>query len=205
MSILEIVKVNKSFNDGNNIHNVINDISLTVSKNEIIIIMGPSGSGKTTLLNLISMIAEMDSGSMIFDEIPLNNSDPRSIDKIRSKFLGLLFQSDNLLPEFTVLENLMLPYKINNIKEHHDPIKLIKTFSLEDKLNSFPKELSAGEAQRISLIRAIIDTMIEFIKDIREKFSTSFIIATHDERLCDIADKILYLDNGKLSERKRAK
>tara|TARA_X000001036_G_scaffold363957_1_gene347985 strand:- start:192 stop:869 length:678 start_codon:yes stop_codon:yes gene_type:complete len=225
MSILEIVKVNKSFNDGNNIHNVINDISLTVSKNEIIIIMGPSGSGKTTLLNLISMIAEMDSGSMIFDEIPLNISDPSSIDKIRSKFLGLLFQSDNLLPEFTVLENLMLPYKINNIKEHHDPIKLIKTFSLEDKLNSFPKELSAGEAQRISLIRAIInkpsliladeptanldeqniDTMIEFIKDIREKFSTSFIIATHDERLCDIADKILYLDNGKLSERKRAK
>ena len=223
MKILEIIKVNKSFNDGDNLHKVLRDISLTVSENEIIIIMGPSGSGKTTLLNLISMITDMDSGSIKFNGMVLDCSNSRAIDRIRSKFLGLLFQSDNLLPEFTVLENLMLPYEINNIKEHHDPTELIKTFFLEDKLNSYPKELSAGEAQRISLIRAIINKpsliladeptanldeqnikkMITFIEGIRKKFSTSFIIATHDERLCDIADKILYLDNGKLLERKR--
>ena len=223
MNILEIKNLSKSFNDGDKRHKVIKDLFLSVSESEIIIIMGPSGSGKTTLLNLISMIEELDSGTIKFEGKTQDTSDLNSIDRIRSRFLGFLFQSDNLLPEFTVMENLMIPYKINKIKEHHDPIELIKTFSLENKLTNYPNQLSAGEAQRISLIRAIINkpsliladeptanldeeninTMIGFIDSIKKEYATSFIVATHDERLCDIADKILYLDNGKLSERKK--
>ena len=223
MSILQITNLHKSFNDGNSFHEVIKDLSLLVNSNETIIIMGPSGSGKTTLLNLISMIEKADHGSIKFNGNSLDSPTSESIDQLRSKFLGILFQSNNLLPEFTVNENLIIPYEINKIKDHHDPIKLLKNFGLENKVDYYPNQLSAGEAQRISLIRAIINkpsliladeptanldeeninVMITFIKSIKKKYATSFIVTTHDQRLCDIADIILYLDNGKLSERKK--
>ena len=222
MSILNLKDINKSFSDGETKLSVLKNLSLTIDSNEIVVVMGPSGSGKTTLLNLISMVEKLDTGTIKFGDTIQDFNDFRSIDDIRSKFLGFLFQSNNLLPEFTVIENLMMPYKINKIKEHHDPIELIKIFGLDNKLNNYPAQLSAGEAQRISLIRAIINkpsliladeptanlddkniaTMISFIESIKKEYLTSFVIATHDERLCDIADKILYLDNGKLSKRK---
>ena len=220
MSLLNIEKLNKSYFDGDHKLNVLNDISINIESNQIVILMGPSGSGKTTLLNLVSHIDTYDSGKIEFD----NNKLDVSNDNLRKSFLGLLMQKNNLLPEFTVLENLTIPFKLNKVQDHHNPIDLLKTFSLDNKINSYPKELSAGEAQRISLLRAIINKpkiiladeptanldyvnlqkICDFIVSIRKKYSSSFIIATHDERLCDLADKILYLDNGKLSQRKKS-
>tara|TARA_A100001011_G_C14272049_1_gene827411 strand:+ start:1382 stop:2050 length:669 start_codon:yes stop_codon:yes gene_type:complete len=220
MSLLKIEKINKSYLDGYSELNVLSNISINIESNEIIILMGPSGSGKTTLLNLISHIDSYDDGKIEFDDNKLNMSS----DNLRKSFLGLILQNNNLLPEFTVLENLTIPFKLNEVEDHHDPIDLLKTFSLDSKINNYPNELSAGEAQRISLLRAIINKpkiiladeptanldyenlqlICDFILNIRKKYSSTFIIATHDERLCDLADKILYLDNGKLTERKKS-
>ena len=219
MSLLKIEKINKSYLDGDNELNVLSNISINIESNQIVILMGPSGSGKTTLLNLISHIETYDSGKIEFDNNKLNMTN----DNLRKSFLGLILQKNNLLPEFTVLENLTIPFELNKVQNHHNPIDLLKTFSLDSKINNYPNELSAGEAQRISLLRAIINKpkiiladeptanldyenlqiICDFILDIKKKYSSSFIIATHDERLCDLADKILYLDNGKLSERKK--
>ena len=219
MSLLKIEKINKTYLDGKDKLNVLSDISINIESNQIVILMGPSGSGKTTLLNLISHIDTYDSGKIEF-----NNKLVMSNDNLRKSFLGLLMQKNNLLPEFTVLENLTIPFELNKVEDHHNPIDLLKAFSLDNKINSYPHELSAGEAQRISLLRAIINKpkiiladeptanldyvnlqkICDFIVSIRKKYSSSFIIATHDERLCDLADKILYLDNGKLSERKKS-
>jgi len=219
MTLLKIKKLNKSYFDGDHKLKVLNDISINIESNQIIILMGPSGSGKTTLLNLISHIDTYDSGKIEFNNDKLDVSN----NNLRKCFLSLLMQKNNLLPEFTVLENLTIPFKLNKVKDHHNPIDLLKNFSLDSKVNNYPNELSSGEAQRISLLRAIINKpkiiladeptanldytnlqiICDFILSIRKKYSSSFIIATHDERLCDLADKILYLDNGKLSERKK--
>ena len=219
MSLLKIKKLNKSYLDGDRKLNVLSNISINIRSNQIVVLMGPSGSGKTTLLNLISHIDTYDSGNIEFNDNQLNVSKTN----LRKKTLGLVMQKNNLLPEFTVLENLTIPFKLNNIEDHHDPNQLLKTFSLDSKIHNYPHELSAGEAQRISLLRAVINKpkiiladeptanldytniqiICDFIINIKIKYSSSFIIATHDERLCDIADKILYLHNGKLSERKK--
>ena len=159
---------------------------------------------------------------MLIKNEVFNYQNQLDIDSIRSRFLGILFQSNNLLPEFTILENLSIPYKLNNLDDHLNPKELLDVFQLSSKTHSFPGELSAGELQRISLLRATINKpelivadeptanldkenlfiIVDFIKKIKENYDTSFIIATHDERLCDVADRILYLDNGKLLERK---
>lgn len=219
MSLLKLEKINKSYFDGEQKLNVLFDVSLTINSNQIIVLMGPSGSGKTTLLNLIAHIDTYDSGKIEFNSNLFNGK----YHELRKSFIGFIMQKNNLLPEFTVLENLTIPFKLNKVSNHHNPLDLLKSFSLETKMNSYPHELSAGEAQRISLLRAIVNKpnviladeptanldhlnlhkMCDFIENIRNEYSSSFLIATHDERLCDIADKILYLHDGKLSERKK--
>jgi ABC-type lipoprotein export system ATPase subunit len=170
---------------------------------------------------MISTIEKPDKGSIQIEGNAINYKDLKEIDTIRSKVIGILFQSKNLLPEFTVLENLMLPSKLNNIVNHHDPKILLDEFDLYDKASYYPAQLSAGESQRISLLRSVVNKpkliiadeptanldeknlykMITFIKKIKLNYNSSFIIATHDERLCDLADRILYLNNGKLLKR----
>ena len=219
MSLLKLENINKSYFDGEQKLNVLINLSLTIKPNQIVVLMGPSGSGKTTLLNIISHIDTYDSGKIEFD----SNQFSGNYDELRKSFIGLIMQKNNLLPEFTVLENLTIPFKLNKVSNHHNPLDLLKSFSLESKVNNYPNELSSGEAQRISLLRAIINKpnliladeptanldysnlskMCDFIVNIRDKYLSSFLIATHDERLCDLADKILYLDNGKLLERKK--
>ena len=219
MSLLKLKNINKSYFDGEQKLNVLINLSFSIKPNQIVVLMGPSGSGKTTLLNIISHIDTYDSGKIEFD----SNQFSGNYDELRKSFIGLIMQKNNLLPEFTVLENLTIPFKLNKVSNHHNPLDLLKSFSLESKVNNYPNELSSGEAQRISLLRAIINKpnliladeptanldysnlskMCDFIVKIRDKYLSSFLIATHDERLCDLADKILYLDNGKLLERKK--
>ena len=219
MSLLKISNVYKTYIDGADTLEVLKDISISANSNEIVLIMGPSGSGKTTLLNIISMIEKASNGNLEIDEKNINHKEIALIDKVRSEVLGVLFESKNLLTEFTVLENLIMPYKLNNIIDHHNPKKLLDDFGLLDKASYYPHQLSAGESQRISLLRAIINKpkliladeptanldeknlyrVINFIKKIKIDYGSAFIIATHDERLCDLADKIYYLNNYKLT------
>jgi len=221
MSLLELKNISKAYRDGSSELKVLNDLKLKLDDSEICIIMGPSGSGKTTLLNIAGTLDSPNDGIVKINGSRLDYQNQDQIDSIRSKFLGILFQTHNLLPEFTIKENIEMPHRLIDSKVHLDSEVLLKSFGLISKKNSFPSELSAGELQRISLLRASVNKpkliiadeptanldkdnlllMIDFIKKINKEHRTAFLIATHDERLCDIADKILYLDNRKLVKR----
>ena len=216
--MLEINDLKKTFENGSP---ALKGVNLKINKGEFVSILGPSGSGKTTLLNIAATLDIPDKGSVIINNKELDCRDQKQVDSIRSEFLGVLFQTNNLLPEFTIKENIEMPYKLLGVEEHLDSDMLLESFDLQTKKESFPDELSAGELQRISLLRACVNKpkmiiadeptanldkdnlflMIDFIKKINKDYDTGFLIATHDERLCDIADKILYLDNCKLLKR----
>ncbi len=222
MTLLKIKNISKTYADGEGVLEVLKDISISIKPAEIVLVMGPSGSGKTTLLNIISMIEKATNGNLLIDGETIDYKDVLLIDRLRAEVLGILFEAKNMLPEFTVLENLEIPYKLNNIADYHNPETVLSNFNLLDKRNYYPSQLSAGESQRISLLRAIINKpklivadeptanldeenlnmIISFIGKIKIDYGSSFILATHDERLCDVADRILYLNKGKLEERK---
>tara|TARA_Y100000996_G_scaffold409885_1_gene391293 strand:+ start:3630 stop:4298 length:669 start_codon:yes stop_codon:yes gene_type:complete len=215
--ILNAQNISKSYIDGSEKLNVLENLNLKISHPEIIVINGPSGSGKTTLLNILSTLDIPDSGTLEINNCNIKY-EPNELDLIRSEEIGILFQTHNLLSEFTVYENLEIPFKINNIEDHYNPLDLLREFNLDSKLDKFPSELSGGECQRIALLRAIVNKpkivfadeptgnldqenlyiMIELIKKLKINYNMTFIIATHDERLCDLADKIYYLNSRKL-------
>tara|TARA_Y100001968_G_C19380607_1_gene730119 strand:- start:414 stop:1082 length:669 start_codon:yes stop_codon:yes gene_type:complete len=215
--ILNAQNISKSYIDGSEKLNVLENLNLKISDPEITVINGPSGSGKTTLLNILSTLDTPDSGSLEINNCKIKYK-LKELDLIRSKEIGILFQTHNLLSEFTVYENLEIPFKINNIDDHYNPLDLLREFNLDSKLDKFPSELSGGECQRIALLRAIVNKpkivfadeptgnldqenlyiMIELIKKLKINYNMTFIIATHDERLCDLADKIYYLNSRKL-------
>jgi len=217
--ILKAKSLSKSYIDGIEKLDVLRDVNLKISKPEIVLINGPSGSGKTTLLNILSTLDTPDAGELEINSQKIDCYKNNDLNFIRSEVIGILFQTHHLLSEFTIMENLEIPFKINSIIDHHDPKTLLKEFNLDDKANNFPSELSGGECQRIALLRAIINKpklvfadeptgnldknniyiMIELIKKMKINYDMTFIIATHDERLCDLADKIYYLNDCKLT------
>lgn len=209
----------KSYNSSNSRNDVIVDVNLEIKSGNIICIMGPSGSGKSTLINIFGSLLNPDKG-----EIHINDSNiykDENIHKLRRGNIGLLFQNHYLLPEFNVMENLLIPSYLLD-KDKKDCEKTIKSYltnlNLEKKIFSYPHELSGGELQRISLIRSIINNpqivfadeptgnldyensilIINLIKELSNSLGMSFCIATHDQNFCDIANRIYELKKGKL-------
>lgn len=215
---LVATNIHKSYEDGRKKLQVLRGVNINCNESEIILIKGPSGSGKTTLLNILSSLDKPDNkdSSIYIRGEKVDYLNTKQINYIRSNQVGILFQSHFLLEELTVLENLSIPFTLNDIQNNHNPLELLKKINLESKINNYPKELSGGECQRIALLRAIINkpnivfadeptgnldednviNMIKLISNLKDKYRLSFIIATHDNRLCDIADKIFYLNDG---------
>jgi len=209
---LFINNISKSFNNNNKEVHVLNNISLKIEKGEIVTIFGHSGVGKTTLLNIIGGLISPDSGYVKIDNILLNRN-------INSYKISFLFQKDNLLSEFTLLENMILPLIING-NTYQDSItkvkKLIEMINLSHLLNRYPNEVSIGEAQRISLLRCftnnpeiiIIDEptgnldensckqLLELLVKLNKEFNITYIIASHDLRFKSISDSVYNLFNG---------
>ena len=218
MIVLSAKNISKSYLDGVNKLDVLKNLDFQLNKSEISVINGPSGSGKTTLLNILSTLDIPDKGEVQINGEVVKAYNKIQIDNIRVSQIGILFQSDHLLSEFTVLENLKIPYDLTFNENHHNPEDLLEKFSLLEKKNKYPHQLSGGERQRIALIRSIINNpdivfadeptgnldkenlyiMIELMNEMKINYKTAFVIATHDKRLCDIADKIYDLDNYKL-------
>ena len=147
--LLDIKNINKSFDDVN----VLNNIDLNINKSDVITIFGHSGVGKSTLLSISSGMVMADSGQIRVDSILMNASNSA---KIRKKYIGILFQKNNLLPEFTVTDNLLLPLIINNYKYNNEIERvdyLLELLELSNLKHRFPNTLSRGENQRISLLR----------------------------------------------------
>lgn len=215
--ILEIKNLSKSFIDGKKTLNVLKNINLSIDQGSIITIKGPSGSGKSTLLSLIGTLDKPNKGEVIFDNENIDSI--KDLNRFRNDKIGYIFQSHNLISELSLKENVILPREISRKKVDHQEIKdLFKFFELDDRMHSYPNDLSGGEKQRVSVMRAIINQpsiviadeptgnldqenvfkMIDLFKKLNNEHNLTFIIATHDNEVFSIGDIKLQLKEGHL-------
>ena len=218
--LLDVKRINKSFDVNNKKLSILEDLSFNIDFNEIISIYGASGSGKSTLLNIIAGLIGFDSGEIILDGKLIKNS--YDFLEIRKNKLGIVFQEDYLLKEFTCIENIMLPKLIIGSSKNHAYKKaydLLNQFNLLSKKDLYPKNMSGGEKQRISILRAVINNpqliladeptgnideknkekIFSLFNKIIEGYDSSILIATHDNNVSKISNKILNLLNRKLN------
>ena len=218
-NFLELKNIRKSFNTEKKI-NVLRGLSRKFKVGKIYAIMGPSGSGKSTLLNLISLIDKPTSGTIKFDNLEINYIQNEKNDLFRAKKIGIVYQENNLLSDFTALENVYFAaLSVNNDKKLalSKSVKLLKKVGLSNRLNHFPSQLSGGEAQRVSIVRAIINDPqiiladeptgsldMNTAKDIfkllnNQKRSDRIIIfATHNRFFAKKADYLLEMRDGSI-------
>ena len=217
--ILSARNLKKTFQDGDKTLQVLKDVNFDLDKGSILTIKGASGSGKSTLLSLLGTLDQPDSG-----EIVINNNNLKKInnyDSIRNKHIGFVFQFHNLIAELNIIENVTIPTLIAGKNNDTDYLnKLFEYFDLSDRKKSFPLDLSGGEKQRVSVMRAIINKpsiviadeptgnldeknaikMIDLFQKLNNDFDLTFVIATHDEKVFSIGDKKMNLYKGTLLE-----
>ena len=218
---LELKKINKTYKGKTeNIH-ILKDLDLKVYEGEFISILGKSGSGKSTLLNVIGMLDSFDEGEIFIEEKKIDRNNFKNIDEIKNKKIGFVFQFHYLLPEFTALENVMLPalLKNENKKEIEERAKdLLIEVGLKDRFNHKPSELSGGEKQRVAISRALIndpeilladeptgnldeetsENIHNLFKKINVKKKQTIIVVTHSKELSNITNKKYHMKGGRL-------
>ena len=215
--ILSVKNLKKCYNDGKSKLEVLKDVSFDLKKGSILTIKGPSGSGKSTLLSLLGTLDTQDSGDIIINHKNLNDYDDFS--EIRNSHIGFIFQFHNLISELNVTENICVPAFISDKEIDHNFLDtLFEYFQLTNKENAFPLDLSGGEKQRVSVMRAIINKpsiiiadeptgnldeknalkLIDLFKKLNKDFQLTFIIATHDNKVFDIGHQKMELSDGKL-------
>jgi len=221
-NVLELVNVRKSFDS----ELVLNDLSLTVKEHTATVLIGASGSGKSTLLRCINLLETIDDGQIFLDGQEI--SDPLiSVDEVRRK-LGMVFQSFNLFPHKTVLENITLsPIKVHGIapdQAHNQAMVLLKRFDLADKADQYPDRLSGGQQQRVAIIRSLavnprvllldeitsaldpvlVNEVLSIVRDLKHDGMT-MVLATHEMGFAtQVADEVCFLESGLILERGRA-
>ena len=219
-NILEIKKINKNFQHRNKLIEIFKNINLNVKKGELVALVGPSGSGKSTLLNMISLIDKPTSGQIIFNNKDMGNLSEENKNDIRKKNISMIFQDNNLLTDFTALENVLLPLIIREeeIKlSQKKAEKILASFNLKSRLNHYPDELSGGEQQRVAIARVLISETDLILADEPtgnldhktsqeifsyflklKKLNKTIIFATHNRDLANKADYKLSILNGNI-------
>jgi len=218
-NLISLKNISKSFSNNRKI-NVLKKINYSFVKGKIYSLVGPSGSGKSTLLNILSMIDKPTTGSLLIGNTPINFNDNSKNDKIRSSKIGIIYQQNNLLPDFTALENVYLAgLALTNDKKNsiNRAKKIIKTMGLSSRESHFPSELSGGEMQRIAMARALINEPEIILADeptgsldhttAKEVFNVLYnlknknrliIYATHNRFFANMADCKLEMIDGNI-------
>jgi len=213
--MIEIRNITKSFGQ----LQVLKGVNLTIGEHEIVSIVGPSGAGKTTLLQIIGTLDKPDAGEIIFKGNNILKLKDDKLSEFRNKNIGFVFQFHQLLPEFTALENVMIPAliaKANTSDAKKRSFELLKMLGLEQRLEHKPNELSGGEKQRVAVARALINNpaviladepsgsldsenkeeLHKLFFDLRDKLGQTFIIVTHDENLARLTDRTIHMKDG---------
>ena len=198
---------------------VLKGIDLEINKGEIVSIVGPSGAGKTTLLQIMGTLDEPDAGVVQIDGTVVSRMKEKELSAFRNKNIGFVFQFHQLLPEFTALENVMIPALIAGVssKEAHErAVKILDFMGLVDRASHKPNELSGGEKQRVAVARALINApaviladepsgsldthnkedLHQLFFDLRDRLGQTFVIVTHDEGLAKITDRTVHMVDG---------
>ena len=202
---------------------VLKGIDLEINKGEIVSIVGPSGAGKTTLLQIMGTLDEPDAGTVQIDGTVVSRMKEKELSAFRNKNIGFVFQFHQLLPEFTALENVMIPALIAGVssKEANDrATKILDFMGLVDRASHKPNELSGGEKQRVAVARALINNpaviladepsgsldthskedLHQLFFDLRDRLGQTFVIVTHDEGLAKITDRTVHMVDGMIKK-----
>ena len=221
--VIKIKNLIKNFPVGGNFFTALKDIDLTINKSEFTGLVGPSGSGKTTLLNIIGGLDSPSKGQVSVLAQDLIDTSHRDRARLRRENMGFIFQSYNLLPVYTVFENVELPLILNKIDSQEREKKVtqaIEWVGLSDKINSRPAMLSGGECQRTAIARAIVHQptlvladeptanldaenshhIMKIMLQLNQELSTSFVFATHDEKIMAYLRRIIHLNDGQITK-----
>lgn len=222
--MLRINDLNKTYQNGEHNLHVLKDISLSIKEGEFVSIMGPSGSGKSTLLSILGILDYSDDGLYELNGISIKDLSQSKAAKIRNNFIGFIFQSFNLIPYKSALENVALPlfYQKKSKKERTEvAIENLKKVGLGNRIHHLPNELSGGQNQRVAIARALATSpkiiladeptgaldsktsiaIMELLKEINNKGITVIVI-THEDEIANMTDRIIYLKDGKIKSDK---
>ena len=219
--ILNAYKISKSYHNGEKELHVLRNVNLELQHGEIITIMGQSGAGKTTLLNILGTLDRPDSGSVSICGQDINELTEKKLSELRNKQLGFVFQFHHLLPEFTAMENVLMPALIagdeQNARERAD--ELFDYVGMTERRNHYPAQLSGGERLRAAVLRALIlkpgvvladeptgnldesnaDRLLNLFHKINDDFNQAFVITTHNPNVSDIGNRRFVLENETLN------
>ncbi len=217
--MIKVTNITKSYGEVE----VLRDLSLEVRAGEILSITGASGAGKSTLLHIMATLLEADSGSIAINGSDIIGLNDREMSKFRNANIGVVFQFHNLLPEFSAVENVMMPALIGGKSEDKSrarAIELLDIMGLNHRADHLPAELSGGEQQRVAIARALMNKPAVIFADepsgnldsksreeihqlffkLRDMFGQTFVIVTHDEKLASLSDRHVVMVDGKIEE-----
>ena len=227
-TVISIQNLIKRFPVGSEFFTALKNITLDLHKGEFTGLVGPSGSGKTTLLNIIGGLDSPTEGKVRVLDQPLNNTNHNERARLRRKYMGFIFQSYNLLPVYTVFENVELPLILNKMNKEDRIQKVnqaIEWVGLTNKRNSKPNMLSGGECQRTAIARALVHdpvlvmadeptanldaenshNIMKILTKLNKELDTSFVFATHDEKIMGYLKRIIRLEDGNIVDDKKIK
>ena len=218
MEHITIRNISRKYGQGESAVKALDDVSLEISKGEVCVILGPSGSGKSTLLNMIGGLDRVDSGTITIDGLEITSLNKKQLTDYRRDKLGMVFQAYNLIPELNVIENVKVVKDIS--KDPIDENELLSVLGLDKHKTHFPSELSGGQQQRCSIARALVKNpalllcdeltgaldsvsskdVLSFLEKINERYNTTIVMITHDERIAGMADRLIRIKDGKVVE-----
>jgi len=218
--IITVDKINKTYKNGSLELQVLKNISFKVDKGEFLAIMGSSGSGKSTMMNILGCLDNQYEGRYILDGIDISKSNENELSEIRNKKIGFIFQSFNLLPRLTALENVELPLVYSSIpkeERHKRANELLEMVGLKDRIHHRPNELSGGQRQRVAIARALVNNpsiiladeptgnldsksegeIIEILQKLN-KMGKTIVIVTHEPSIGEIAERKIVFKDGEI-------